>query len=65
MNSATGTSNNDAYQAIRTQINDISQKMNAIYEAMGDSSLSDEQKEAKQKRKVPGWKKNMIKVSLN
>ena len=47
--SATGTSNNDAYQAIRTQINDISQKMNAIYEAMGDSSLSDEQKEAKQK----------------
>ena len=47
--SATGTANNDAYQEIRTQINDISQKMNAIYEAMGDSSLSDEQKEAKQK----------------
>lgn len=34
--------------------------MNAIYEAMGDSSLSDEQKEAKQK-KVHSWKKNTIK----
>ena len=45
----TGTPNNDAYQEIRAQINDISKKMNAIYEAMGDTSLSDEQKEAKQK----------------
>ncbi len=47
--SATGTSNNDAYQAIRSQINELSKKMNAIYEVMGDTSLSDEQKEAKQK----------------
>lgn len=47
--SVTGTANNDAYQAIRAQINDISQKMRGIYEAMGDSTLSDEQKEAKQK----------------
>lgn len=45
----TGTPNNDAYQEIRAQINDISKKMNTIYEAMGDTSLSDEQKEAKQK----------------
>ena len=45
----TGTPNNDAYQEIRAQINDISKKMNAIYEAMGNTSLSDEQKEAKQK----------------
>lgn len=47
--SATGTANNDAYQIVRAQINDISKKMNAIYQSMGDSSLSDEQKEAKQK----------------
>ena len=32
----TGTPNNDAYQEIRAQINDISKKMNAIYEAMED-----------------------------
>ena len=47
--SATGTANNDAYQIVRAQINDISKKMNTIYQSMGDSSLSDEQKEAKQK----------------
>ena len=47
--SATGTANNDAYQELRGQINDISKKMNAIYEAMGDTTLSDEQKEARQK----------------
>ncbi len=47
--SVTGTANNDAYQELRAKINDISKKMNAIYEAMGDSTLSDEQKEAKQK----------------
>lgn len=58
----TGTPNNDAYQEIRTQINDISKKMNAIYEAMGNTSLSDEQKEAKQK-KVLSWKNNMTKQS--
>ena len=34
----TGTPNNDAYQEIRAQINDISKKMNTIYEAMGDTS---------------------------
>ena len=34
--SATGTANNDAYQIVRAQINDISKKMNAIYEAMED-----------------------------
>lgn len=47
--SATGTANNDAYQELRGQINDINKKMNAIYEAMGDTTLSDEQKEARQK----------------
>ena len=47
--SATGTANNDAYQELRSKINDISKKLNAIYESMGDSTLSDEQKEAKQK----------------
>ena len=58
----TGTPNNDAYQEIRAQINDISKKMNAIYEAMGNTSLSDEQKEPN-KKKVLSWKNNMTKQS--
>lgn len=45
--SAAGTPNNDAYQKIREQINGITKKMNAIYESMGDSTLTEEQKEAK------------------
>ncbi|WP_294480385.1 redoxin domain-containing protein [uncultured Bacteroides sp.] len=47
--SVTGTANNDAYQEIRAQINEITKKMNAIYKAMADTTLSDKQKEAKQK----------------
>lgn len=47
--SVTGTANNDAYQELRTKISDIRKKINAIYESMGDSTLTDEQKEAKQK----------------
>lgn len=46
--SATGTPSNDAYQIVRAQINEISKKMNDIYNSMGDNTLSDEQKEAKQ-----------------
>lgn len=47
--SVTGTANNDAYQELRAKINAVSKKMNGIYESMGDTTLSDEQKEAKQK----------------
>ena len=47
--SATGTPNNDAYQEIRNKINAIDQKQAAIYQAMGDSTLTDDQKIAKQK----------------
>lgn len=47
--SATGTPNNDAYQEIRKKINAIDQKQAAIYQAMGDSTLTDDQKMAKQK----------------
>lgn len=47
--SATGTPNNDAYQEIRNKINAIDQKQAAIYQAMGDSTLTDDQKMAKQK----------------
>ncbi|MDD3039824.1 TlpA disulfide reductase family protein [Bacteroides sp.] len=46
--SATGTPNNDAYQEIKNKIDELNAKMNAIYEAMGDTTLSDEQKAAKQ-----------------
>lgn len=47
--SVTGTFNNDAYQELRAQISDIGKQMNGIYESMSDSTLSDKQKEAKQK----------------
>lgn len=51
--SVNGTANNDAYQEIKSQIAEIGKKLNAIYQAMGDSTLSDEQKEAKQKEIQP------------
>ena len=47
--SATGTLNNDAYQEIRVQINEINGKMREIYESMSDTTLTDEQREAKGK----------------
>lgn len=46
---ATGTLNNDAYQLIRQQLNDLNRQLSAIYEAMGDSTMTDEQREAKTK----------------
>ena len=45
--SATGTANNDAYQEIRSQIDVLNQKANLIYEALRDSTLTEEQKKAK------------------
>lgn len=45
--SATGTLNNDAYQEIRVQLNEINGKMREIYESMSDTTLTDEQREAK------------------
>lgn len=47
--SATGTPNNDIYQAIRQQLTELSKQVSAIYEAMGDSTLTEEQREAKVK----------------
>lgn len=46
--SATGTPNNDAYQEIRAKVSEVGKKMSAIYDAMADSTLSEEQKIAKQ-----------------
>lgn len=48
-NSATGTANNDAYQEIRVQINGLNKQMMTIYESMSDTTLTDEQREAKGK----------------
>ena len=48
-NSATGTANNDAYQEIRAQINGLNKQMMGIYESMSDTTLTDEQREAKGK----------------
>ena len=47
--SAIGTPNNDIYQAIRQQLTELNKQASAIYEAMGDSTLTDEQREAKVK----------------
>ena len=47
--SATGTPSNDAYQAIRTQLNGLNSQMMAIYNSMSDTTLTDEQREAKGK----------------
>lgn len=47
--SATGTPNNDIYQAIRQQLTELNKQASAIYEAMGDSTLTEEQREAKVK----------------
>lgn len=45
--SATGTQNNDIYQAIRVQLNDLDKQMETIYTAMSDTALTDAQREAK------------------
>ena len=45
--SATGTPNNDAYQTIRQQLNDLNKQLFATYESLSDSTLTDEQLEGK------------------
>lgn len=45
--SATGTPNNDAYQAIRGELSQLSKEMKTLYESMADSTLTAEQREAK------------------
>ena len=47
--SATGTPSNDAYQEIRAQLNGLNKQMMTIYESMSDTTLTDEQREAKMK----------------
>lgn len=42
-----GTANNDAYQEVKNQLTSIGAKEDAIYEAMADSTLTDELKDAK------------------
>lgn len=45
--SATGTTNNDLYQSIRSKQNELNGQMNTIYQSMADTTLTDEQREAK------------------
>ena len=45
--SATGTPNNDAYQTIRQQLNDLNKQLFATYESLSDSTLTEEQLEGK------------------
>ena len=47
--SARGTASNDAYQEIRTQLAGLNSQMMAIYNSMSDTTLTDEQREAKGK----------------
>lgn len=46
---ATGTANNDIYQAIRVQLNELDRQMETIYTSMSDTALTDTQREAKGK----------------
>ena len=48
--SATGTPNNDAYQQIRVQVAGLNKTMYAIYDSLADTTLTDEQREAKIKQ---------------
>lgn len=61
-----GTASNDAYQEMKSQLNAIGKKANAIYEAMSNSTLTDEQKEAKQQEamKLQDEYQNTIKASI-
>ena len=47
--SATGTANNDIYQAIRIQLNELDSQMENIYASMADTALTDQQRESKSK----------------
>lgn len=44
---ATGTANNDVYQPLRQQFDDLNKQMFSTYESMTDTTLTDEQREAK------------------
>lgn len=44
---ATGTPNNNAYQEVREQLNNLNKQMGEIYQSMSDTTLNDEQREAK------------------
>ena len=46
---ATGTPNNDAYQAIRVETDKLNREMMAIYQSMADTTLTDEQRQEKAK----------------
>lgn len=59
---ATGTPNNDAYQEIRTQLNSLMKQMETLYSTLSDTTLTDEQREAKGKE-IEGLQEKMIGVA--
>lgn len=61
---ATGTLNNDAYQEIRVQLNEINGKMRAIYESMSDTTLTDEQRQAKAEE-MSALEEKMMEITKN
>ena len=46
---ATGTPNNDIFKAYKDQIKGLNEQLSATYESMSDTTLTDEQREAKAK----------------
>lgn len=62
--SATGTTNNDLYQDIRIQLNDLNKQMMSIYDSMSDTTLTDEQRKAKSKE-MEALEGKMIDVTKN
>ena len=69
--SAVGTANNDTYQAIRNQVNALAQKIQAGYQALSDTTLTEEQRAAKMQEleaidaELNGIAKKAIKDNIN
>lgn len=65
--SAIGTPNNDAYQEFRAKMNSLKNKQNEIYQSMGDTTLTDKQREEKiaEMNKLEDSMMEVIKTSID
>ena len=59
---ATGTPNNDIFKAYKDQIKGLNEQLSATYESMSDTTLTDEQREAKG-TEIEGLQEKMIGVA--
>lgn len=61
---ATGTPNNDAYQEIRAQLNDLNRQLTVTFSALGDTALTAEQRQQRQKE-MEEIQEKMMKVTID